>query len=64
MVVEVTVAIPKPEEVDEQMVLNELPHGKGVLKTIVGGLEIDARGSGGDKTVVANAAIVVKVNVP
>ena len=64
MIVEVTLGIPKPEEVDEEAVLSMLPHGKGVLKTVVGGLEIEPREGSGDRTIMANAAIVVKVDVP
>jgi uncharacterized protein (TIGR02058 family) len=62
MIVEVTLAIPEPDKVDDAVVLAALPHGKGVLKKIKGGLEIDPRGGSGDKTVMANAAIVVKIN--
>ncbi len=64
MIVEVTLGIPKPEEVDEEAVLSVLPHGKGVLKAVVGGLEIEPREGSGDRTIMANAAIVVKVDVP
>ena len=39
------------------------PHGKGRLTTVQGGLEIEAREGSGDKTVVATAAIVVRVDV-
>ena len=64
MIVEVTLGIPKPEEVDEEAVLSMLPHGKGVLKAVHGGLEIEPREGSGDRTIMANAAIVVKVDVP
>ena len=64
MIVEVTLGIPKPEEVDEEAVLSMLPHGNGVLKAVVGGLEIEPREGSGDRTIMANAAIVVKVDVP
>ena len=63
MVVEVTVAIPRPDLVDEETILAVLPHGKPILKTIQGGLEIEAREGSGDKTIIANAAIIVKLNV-
>ena len=52
------------EEVDEEAVLSVLPHGKGVLKAVPGGLEIEPREGSGDRTIMANAAIVVKVDVP
>ncbi len=64
MIVEVTVAIPQPDEVDADIVLGVLPHGKGVLKVVQGGLEIEGREGSGDKSIMANAAIIVKVNVP
>ena len=64
MIVEVTIAIPQPDKVDEQVVLGVLPHGKGVLKVVQGGLEIEGREGSGDKTIVANAAVIAKVDVP
>ena len=63
MIVDVTVAIPNPGAVDAEEVLAVLPHGKGRLTTVQGGLEIEAREGSGDKTVVATAAIVVRVDV-
>ena len=63
MIVEVTLGIPKPEAVREDEVLSVLPHGKGVLKAVQGGLEIEGRAGSGDFTIMANAAVVVKVNV-
>lgn len=64
MQVEVTIGIPKPEEVDAETVLSVLPHGKGTLKAVQGGLEIEGREGSGDKTIMANAAIIVKIDVP
>jgi uncharacterized protein (TIGR02058 family) len=64
MVVEITVGIPKPQEVREKDVLSMLPHGKGVLKVVPGGLEIEGREGSGDVTIIANAAVIVKINVP
>ena len=64
MIVEVTIAIPQPDKVDEQVVLGVLPHGKGVLKVVQGGMEIEGREGSGDKTIVANAAVIAKVDVP
>ncbi len=64
MVVEVTLAIPKPEEVEEEVVLAVLPHGKGVLKLVQGGLEIEGRKGSGDFTIIANAAIIAMVERP
>ena len=64
MVVEVTLAIPKPEEVKEDVVLGVLPHGKGVLNLVKGGLEIEGRKGSGDFTIIANAAIIAMVERP
>ena len=63
MIVEVTIGIPRPEEVKEDVVLGVLPHGKGVLKVVPGGLEIEGREGSGDKTIIANAAVIVKVSI-
>ena len=63
MVVEVTLAISRPEEVDEETVLAVLPHGKGKLKVIKGGLEIEGREGSGDFTLIANAAVIAKIEV-
>ena len=63
MIVDVTVAIPEPDSVDPELVLAVLPHGKGQLTTVKGGMEIEPREGSGDKTVVATAAVVVRVDV-
>ena len=63
MIVDVTLAIPEPDQVDAESVLSVLPHGKGRLTAVKGGLEIEPREGSGDKTVIANAAIVVRVDV-
>lgn len=63
MVVEVTVAVPRPEEVDEATVLAALPHGNPTMKAVQGGMEIEGREGSGDRTVVANAAVIVKLDV-
>ena len=63
MVVEVTVAITRPDEVDKKTVLEVLPHGTGKLTVVQGGLEIEGREGSGDFTLVANAAVIAKVNI-
>tara|TARA_Y100001934_G_C12120179_1_gene662737 strand:+ start:67 stop:411 length:345 start_codon:yes stop_codon:yes gene_type:complete len=63
MIVEVTVAITRPDEVEESVVLQTLPHGVGQIKIIEGGMEIEGRAGSGDYTLVANAAVIVKVDV-
>ncbi len=64
MVVEVTLAIPKPDEVEEEVVLAVLPHGKGVLNLVQGGLEIEGRKGSGDFAIIANAAVIAMVHRP
>src|SRR5215469_7337195 len=63
MQVEVTIGVPRPEQVDKAAVLAVLPHGTGTVEVVEGGLEImnDART---DKTVIAQAAALVKLELP
>jgi uncharacterized protein (TIGR02058 family) len=63
MIVEVTVAITRPDEVDEEKVLAVLPHGTGKLKVVQGGLEIEGRENSGDFTLIANAAVIAKIDI-
>jgi uncharacterized protein (TIGR02058 family) len=63
MVVEVTVAIPNPDEVNAESVLSIVPHDKPNLKIIQGGMEIEGREGSGDFTIIANAAVIVKLNI-
>jgi uncharacterized protein (TIGR02058 family) len=63
MRVEVTIGVPCPEQVDKGAVLAVLPHGTGTVEIIEGGLEI-ANDSGTNKTVIANAAALVRLDVP
>jgi hypothetical protein len=44
-------------------VLAVLPHGAGTVQIVEGGLEI-ANDSGANKTVIANAAALVRLDVP
>jgi uncharacterized protein (TIGR02058 family) len=62
MQVEVTVGVPHPELVDKAAVLAVLPHGTGTVSVVEGGLEI--ANESGNKTVVANAAAVVRLDLP
>ena len=62
MVVDVTIGVPRPEQVDKAAVLAVLPHGTGTVRVVEGGLEIpNAAGTG--STVMANAAAVVRLDV-
>ena len=63
MQVEVTIGVPRPDMVDTEAVLAVLPHGSGTVRVVEGGLEI-ANDAGTSKTVVANAAAVVRLDVP
>lgn len=63
MQVEVTIGVPQPEKVDADAVLAVLPHGTGTVNVVEGGLEI-ANDAGTDRTVIANAAAVVRLDLP
>ena len=63
MRVDVTIAVPAPDRVDRQAVLAVLPHGSGSVAVVEGGLEIPNE-AGSDKTVIANAAAVVYLDLP
>jgi uncharacterized protein (TIGR02058 family) len=62
MQVEVTIGVPRPDLVDKNAVLAVLPHGTGAVNVVEGGLEI--ANEGGNTTVVANAAAIVRLDVP
>lgn len=62
MVVEVLIGVPQPEQVDTAQVLAVLPHGTGTVKVVEGGLEI-ANEAGTDKTVIAQAAAIVRLDL-
>jgi uncharacterized protein (TIGR02058 family) len=61
MQVEVTIGVPRPELVDKAAVLAVLPHGSGTVNVVAGGLEI---ANDTNTTVVANAAAVVRLDLP
>jgi len=63
MRVEVTIGVPKPEQVDRQAILDVLPHGTGTVTVVQGGLEIP-NDAGTGATVLAQAAAVVRLDVP
>ena len=62
MQVEVLIGVPQPDKVDKAQVLAVLPHGTGTVKVVEGGLEI-ANEAGTDKTVIAQAAAVVRLDL-
>jgi uncharacterized protein (TIGR02058 family) len=63
MQVEVTIGVPKPEQVDTAQVLAVLPHGTGTVTVVEGGLQIP-NDAGTDSTVIAHAAAVVRLELP
>jgi uncharacterized protein (TIGR02058 family) len=63
MQVEVTIGVPCPDRVDKAAVLAVLPHGTGTVTVVEGGLEI-ANDTGTNTTILANAAVVVRLDVP
>lgn len=58
MVIEVRIAVARPEAVDVAAVAAELPYGHVSVTVVPGGLDVAAP-SGDDAIVVANAAILV-----
>ena len=62
MQVEVLIGVPQPDKVDTAEVLKILPHGTGTVKVFQGGLEIPNE-AGTDKTVIAQAAAIVRLDI-
>ena len=58
MRVDVTIGVPKPDQVDGNAVLETLPHGTGYIKVVQGGLE-ELNDGGTDGTLIANAIVMV-----
>jgi uncharacterized protein (TIGR02058 family) len=61
MFVNVTIAVPTPEQVDTKAVAAELPYGTVTVTAVKGGLEIPAE-HGADAIIIANAAVVVSLD--
>jgi uncharacterized protein (TIGR02058 family) len=62
MAVEVWVGVPHPEYVHQDTLLAALPHGTGTVEVVEGGLEI-GNDVGGDATVIASAAAIVRLDL-
>jgi uncharacterized protein (TIGR02058 family) len=62
MIVDVHIGVPRPEMVDEAQVMAVLPYGKGTVTVIEGGLEIH-NDAGTDGTLIANACVVVSLDI-
>ena len=58
MFVDVTIAVPNPNDVDTAAVAKELPYGTVKVTAVTGGLFIPAE-VGGDGITIANAAVIV-----
>ena len=63
MRVEITIGVPRPDEVDRQAVLDVAPHGTGTVNVVAGGLQIPSA-DGSDSTLLAHAAAVVRLDLP
>lgn len=61
MIVDVTVAVPYPDDVDTDAVAKELPYGTVTVAAVKGGLEVPAD-SGSDAIIIANAAVLVSLD--
>ena len=61
-VVDVTIGVPRPDQVDKAAVLAVLPHGTGTVSVVAGGLEIP-NDAGTGSTVMAHAAAVVRLDI-
>lgn len=63
MLVDITIGVPHPEQVDKAAVLAVLPHGTGSVTVVEGGLEIPNE-AGTGSTLIAHAAAVVRLELP
>lgn len=63
MVVEVTVGVQKPEEVDLDTVAAEIPFGTVTVKAVLGGLNV-VDDDAGTTSVIASAGVAAKVDLP
>ncbi len=63
MVVEVTVAVAEPDQVDTEVIQQVLPYGKSTVKVVKGGLNVE-HPSNDDPTVVASVIAAVYLDFP
>ncbi len=61
MIIEVDVAVQRPEQVDSDKVAAILPYGQASVRAVHGGLDVPKPGGG--FTVIANAAVVVYLDL-
>jgi uncharacterized protein (TIGR02058 family) len=62
MQIEVMIAVPNPESLDTAAVAKELPYGTVTVTAVKGGLEVPAE-QGSDSILIANAAVIVSLDV-
>ena len=62
MIIDVTVGVQKPEQVDRSALLDIFPYGQPAISVQKGGLDI-AKPTGSGHTVIANAAVVVSFDM-
>ena len=61
MIIEVDVAVQRPEQVDTKKVAEILPYGQASVRAVHGGLDVPKPDGG--ITVIANAAVVVYLDI-
>ena len=61
MIIEVDVAVQRPEQVDTDKVAAILPYGKASVRAVHGGLDVPKPDGG--NTVIANAAVVIYMDI-
>ena len=61
MIIEVDVAVQRPEQVDTKKVAAILPYGQTSVRAVYGGLDVSKPDGG--VTVIANAAVVVYLDI-
>ena len=61
MIIEVDVAVQRPEEVDTHKVAAILPYGQASVRAVHGGLDVPKPDGG--ITVIANAAVIVYLDI-
>jgi uncharacterized protein (TIGR02058 family) len=62
MIVDIEIAVQKPDAVDTDAVKAVLPYGRGAVTVVKGGLDVP-KPDGAGKTVIANAAVLVSFNM-
>ncbi len=62
MEIEATIGVAQPERVDTRRLRSAFPYGRVLLRVIKGGLNVPDEDGGG--TVIANAAIAVRIELP